>query len=206
MRALYLTFAIFTLFITVMCENKDDGGECDDGGSGYDLSLSLDHQNNNVFIEARDEDSDSDCIEFDFLITVAPLNGVSSPEEIAAALSNNTIYSQRIAIEEEGVKQHSVNLSNLDENDSSGQPMIYAILALKVPVGMTPAEYRSTTDYDEKNFKMRYFGVYKGGDVPDIGPCSNCQNGTCPNGSPISCGCHGGFCLCTLCIEEVIFS
>jgi hypothetical protein len=207
MKKYNLIIGMLVFLFAISCEKKDNGGDCDDGSSDYELNLSLDHLQNNVTIEARDLDSDSDyCTDYDFLIIVAPLNGVSSSEEIALALKNNSIYNKRIAITEEGVKQHSVNLSNLDEYDDAGQLMIYAVLSLKVPLGMTPAEYQSSTDLNGYTYlKFRYFGVYEGGDAPDVGPCDNCENGTCPNGTPISCGCHGGFCLCTLCMEEIIF-
>lgn len=204
------TMKALTLFLTLLmfltsCDKKDDDQSCDDGNSTYQIEFNLMHQTNDVAISALDEDSDDDCVDFDFLITVAPLNGSSSPQEIAQALNNNYIYSQRIAIEEEGVKQHSVNLSDLNEFDNLGNLMIYATLVLKLPIEMTPNEYRSSSTFNPDSFKMFYFGVYEGGDAPDISPCNNCENGVCDNGTPISCGCHGGFCLCTLCIEEVIF-
>ncbi len=204
--------SIFSVFVSLLffssCEKKntDPVQSCNNGKSGYSLTLELDHQNNSVVIDATDINKSDDCDDFDFIITVAPLYGATSPQEIAQALLTQSIYNKRIAIEEEGVKQHSANLSNLEDDDTGGTRLVYACYALKVPKNTSPSDYVNSEDYNSSNFKMIFFGSYEGGDAPDIGPCGNCSNGTCPNGTPISCGCHGGFCLCTLCIEEVIFS
>ena len=190
--------------IAISCNKKDDRQPCNDATSDFSLEFTMDHQTNNVTILASDLNLNDDCADFDFLIKVAPLNGAKSPEEIDFALFNNPIYNQRIVIQEEGVKKHSVNLANLDETDGTGELMIYAAFVLKIPLGLSPREYVISPDFNENNFKMFYFGVYEGGDAPDA-TCTNCTTNECDDGTVYTCTCFNGFCYCRLCPTTVTF-
>lgn len=198
MLRMLMAVCFIGLLFTGCTKNQD----CDDGDPyEYDFLLTLNDAENTVVIDWLDPDSDNDCIDYDYRMIVARLPfGAAGEAEVINAFRTQTIFD--LTMDGPG----SATLADLDETDDAANLQLYAVVLLKYPGSQGAAAYTASADFDQRSARNFYFGVYPGGDAPDLSPCSNCVDETCEDGSVATCGCFNGFCYCRLCPMWEVFS
>lgn len=192
---------LYSLLILFCLGCKTKTSDCDDGNSSeFDYALSLDETTRTVTIDYWDTDSDDDCLDHSYSIRVAPLNGATQQAEIMASLNFNHL----VDVKFEG-SSGELTLPGLLETDGLGNMMIYTAILVKHPTDMDVSTFTASDEFDQNYFHHFYFGVYPGGDVPDLSGCSNCNDEECEDGSVATCGCFNGFCFCRLCPDIIVW-